>query len=117
MERFSDRVGQTVRPSLARDGMSHELRVSLWNVFQPALFHTRSNQYVPREGLTPVYRFLHWPTSSLSHYDQHEIEKLENWFFSRDREWYEIYNFIEFVSQMGDGRNVEWYSDRFNPIL
>jgi hypothetical protein len=98
--RFSDRMGITRPPELARQEVSDDLRVALWNVFQPQLFHigehSSANEW--RTKLIPVFEFLHWRVHEMSYHDVAERNRLENWYFNRGREWYEIYNLVEFVA-------------------
>jgi hypothetical protein len=118
MEKFSDRIGVTARPVLAREGMPEALRVSLWNKFQPALFHTRPHHVDWRPNVSLIYDFLHWRSNTLSHHDVYEIKRLEDWYFAPDRKWFEIYNLIEFVAtKLWNGGQLSGFSDAFNKIL
>jgi hypothetical protein len=118
MEKFSDRIGVTARPVLAREGMPEALRVALWNKFQPVLFFTRPNYIDWHGNLSLVYDFLHWRSSSLSHHDVYEIKKLETWYFGQDRNWFEIYNLIEFIAtQLWNGANLPLLREAFNESL
>src|SRR5882672_5703427 len=88
MSRFSDRVGATSPPSLAREETSEHFKTALWNTFQPMLLQSRTNylDWGPRLKLT--YKYLHGRVNSVSAHEPTETQRLENWFFSPDRQWY-----------------------------
>lgn len=107
--RFSERMGQKqVRGELQVNGMDTPLRTSLWNVVYVALFERLSNA---RHGtplataLDSVVRkllveFFRWSLDDIPRYTS-ELDtngKIRHWFFNA--EWYEVYDFLEFLSSV-----------------
>src|SRR5438105_5695002 len=94
--RFSDHLGITRPPELEMKHVSRELMISLWNAFQPLLFDSGA-AHGWRRNLVPVFEYLHWPTHKMSWTESAEVKRLEEWYFGRPAQWYELYNFVQFV--------------------
>jgi hypothetical protein len=107
VNRFSDRIGVTKPPLLAREGMSEELRAALWNIFQPRLFADDHSDWTAR--MTRLYHRMRWRAHTISVSQSMETQRLEQWFFTPGRKWFEIYNFVEFASEVLVG---EWAPER-----
>jgi hypothetical protein len=112
MPRFSDRIGATRPPELAREHAPNELRIALWNLFQPLLFDGERSYWYPR--LEYVYRFLHWPTHKMSYHQPYVVQELEQWFFSCT--WYDVYNLSEFIANLLARTKTRVY-ESFNQVL
>lgn len=119
--RFSDRIGVTHPPELAAQEVSSNLRVALWNTFQPVLFASRPNHVDWYPLLTRVHEYLHWITHDLTYAASVEIKRIERWYFSDHRSWFEIYNFVDFVAltlthHIGNERGSTFY-ELLNEVL
>jgi hypothetical protein len=118
--RFSDRIGATNPPELATTEASDALSAALWNTFEPFLFADAEEWPAT---LRRVYAYLHWLTYEVPHrhYPSQARERLNDWYFSDDRVWYEIYNFCEFAANLIAGGLVGSRSGQvyqlFNGVL
>jgi hypothetical protein len=108
--RFSDRIGVTRLPELATYEFSDDLRVALWNTFQPILFYSRPNHIDWHEHLVQVHEFLHWRTHDTSYVLSGELVRLERWYFGENRKWYELYNLVDFVARQFNDREGQFLS-------
>ena len=115
MNRFSDRIGVTQPPELAREDAPNELRVALWNAFEPALFDGSDAEWRPR--IQEIYGFLHWRAQEVPYQYSHARDSLEKWFFGAD--WHEVYNLCEFAARMlaREAYSEERVFDTFNRTL
>jgi hypothetical protein len=43
--------------------------------------------------------FLHWGIDELTWVPSVEQRTVKRWWFQKDREWYEIYNFVDFLAR------------------
>jgi AbiJ N-terminal domain 4 len=111
-------MGLTRPPELAIQEVSSQLRVAIWNAFQPPLFSARGT-HGWRAQLVPVYEYLHWPTHKMSWSEPHDTTRLEQWYFGELDEWYEFYNFVEFVTGLlaGMASSQSNIYTQFNQVL
>jgi len=99
MARFSDRIGVTQPPSLSREGMSIEFRTALWNVVHVFLFEGVIAALTDRWAgiLRGFYMFQRQPLDDFIYNIPDERRRLREWWFHRDRQWWEIYNTIDYL--------------------
>lgn len=118
--RFSQRLGiRPVKVHFEREGLSNELRNSLWTVTRELIIDNLSNKrgydhygkMKPYSPLTVFYRnlwihFFKYPIDNLpviygavNKYDA--TNKVREWFFKED--WDLVFDFIEFCSSYNDG--------------
>ena len=94
-KRFSQRLGITTEPSTIQiDSMSDALRNSLWNLLYE--FFQSQNHYWCYFVKYSGKFFFKVPVDELSTNDYRCREWLKNAFYKL--EWFEVYDFIEFVS-------------------
>ena len=101
MKRFSQRKGfKPVTEVIQIDSMNSELRNSLWNTLDVEIW---SNDFIQRysgHGIGPFskalwFHFFKKSIDSRPMHDVHILNKIRGHFF--DSEWYEAYDFLEFV--------------------
>jgi hypothetical protein len=96
--------------------VSSDLKVAIWNVFQPPLFDSGHEINGWRKNLTPVYEYLHWPTHKMVWNQTKEVERLENKYFG-EPEWYQFYNFVQFIADLLASWSGPPVYDVFNRVL
>ena len=118
---FSDEHGITEKKSTIQiDSMDDDLRNSLWNVINGnILFNT--NTFGEYLFDYPLYSelwkgFFKKPMDDLDGSDEAINGFIKSWFFIA--EWYEVYNFIQFVVNINGGENISnGITSSFNEIL
>lgn len=120
-ERFSDRIGKTV-PSkvLQTEGMNSALRNSLWNLILKTVFSGSSYKW-RKQAQFLCENFFKTPIDRVP-YDSDAREYIRNWFYSKETEWFHIYNFIEFIMHnirtlTGLTFTIEKFEVQLNSIL
>ena len=101
MKRFSQRKGfKPVTEVIQIDSMNSELRNSLWNTLDVEIW---SNDFIQRYGRYGIgtfskalwFNFFKKPIDSRPIGNVHILKEIRGHFF--DSEWYEVYDFLEFV--------------------
>lgn len=108
--RFSQRIGKRkVKTELEKEGLSSELRNSLWTLILELIIETKSNekQYQDHSELTKYFRdlwihFFIWPIDNLpmsygTVADYKATPVVRKWFFNSD--WDLVLDFVEFSSE------------------
>ncbi len=107
--RFSERKGyKPVSQTIQRDGMSDDLRNRLWNVFQfriwdtPGFLSDPTGGYGERPKMIAFskslwHQYFKKPADTRRRDSYDDLQTVRQYFFSC--EWYEVYDFIEFVLQ------------------
>lgn len=99
MTRFSDRIGVTLPPSLARDGMPPELRTALWNLLHGLLFEDTELYDAWRTSMVrEFYSYHHLPLDKVQLSRSSQQMALSKWWFDERRRWWEFYNTIDHLS-------------------
>ncbi|MBI5894266.1 MAG: hypothetical protein HZB79_11620 [Deltaproteobacteria bacterium] len=102
--RFSQRIGEKpVKTGLQIGSMDDDLRIALWNAF---LFHFigRDKSYIISESSLKIFYQILWhdffklPVDGIRNYTSDTHKVINKWFFNA--EWFEVYDFIEFVSNI-----------------
>jgi AbiJ N-terminal domain 4 len=126
--RFSERLGfKPVRSVLQIDSMDDALRNSLWNVVYEEIIE-KINGYL--YGKTSLYKFFIklWrdyfklPVDTLPDHKIPLISKLRDIYFgdgivNSGFEWYEVYDFIEYIAQNYPFNSNKRFKDSVNEIL
>lgn len=100
--RFSQRLGLTpVKVDVQIDSMDDDLKVALWNAFSGAYVEKYKETSFPdsklRELFILIWRdFLKKPLDEFDYYTSVNVHRLKRIYM--DYLWYEVYDFIEFVS-------------------
>ncbi len=75
----------------------------------PALFaeaaQVQSGQVDPlhwRKRLEVLFQFLHWPVDELTYSWSNESIRLKKWYFDESREWYDVYDLVDFIPSLVD---------------
>ena len=108
--RFSQRIGKRkVKEELEKEGLSPELKNSLWTLILELIIESKSNekQYQDHSELTKYFRdlwihFFKWPIDNLpmsygTVADYNATPVVRKWFF--DSDWDIVLDFIEFSSE------------------
>ena len=120
--RFSDRIGITQDNNvLQTQGMSDELRNSLWNVLDLFIWGKRSfllsmydssGDNIQNFSYGLWFRYFKQPLDSRPGRDDDILKAIRDYFF--ESEWYYVYNFLEYVLS---SRNDTALIDGINEIL
>lgn len=112
--RFSQRLGYSTSAKLAqRESIDDELRASLWSALTKFFWEKYRSQgsgmygrsdYVKGSNLEDLIEamWLHYfkqPIDTIDTYWEHCHKKLRTYYFKA--EWYEVYDFIEFIATYG----------------
>lgn len=123
--RFSERQGfNKVKQILQTDSMDDGLRSRLWNVFMNQCINAASDsQYLYYAGKGRFREFCSalWhdhfkrPTDEIPDSVTRTIEGIRTYFFARD--WYEVYDFVEFVAHRSIWTSSSNAIKDFNEVL
>jgi len=122
--RFSEREGIVkAREVIQSDDIDQPLRNSLWNLTRTFLLVALDNSLDPTsksEYRTVSRLWLHFFKSPLDEVQQgywpSERDRIRKWFF--DAQWYEVYDFVEFIAQdFDEGLRKNRYLDLANSYL
>lgn len=114
--RFSDRMGITSRPPIQIEAISGSLKTSLWNVVLRDLFPNDGYQNFQSIVAAIAYDFLKWPVDGIGvAFDARN--QLRNWFFSSERKWYDVYNFIDYLVSAGFVSLAQYHSLTYGTLV
>lgn len=119
--RFSQRIGKKpIRTEIQTGSMDDDLRIALWNVFQPLFLDKANDKWISNTPFQTFFKIL-WhnffklPLDDLDDYFPNTYRRLREWFF--EWEWYEVYDFIEFISQVDCPVNVVEFREFCNNMF
>ena len=118
MKRFSQRKGfKPVSDTIQVNGMSDELRNSIWNVLDVFLYQSDGFLYKQygEPGVDTFcsnlwFHFFKKPVDTIPTHSEDKIAVIRDFFFSC--EWYEVYDFIEYFIDDNKG-----FAKLFNAVL
>lgn len=119
--RFSQRAGITpVKIDLQVDSIDDDLRNSIWNVLHLYCWHKARHDLTDRSSLRYfLYRiwsnFFKYPLDTLPSFDDRCVEVIREAYFSF--EWYQVYDFLEFIVQNSDAELPDLIQEASNVIL
>ena len=100
--------------------MDNELRIALWNAFQLFYLEKIKSNWISQSEFDMFFKIL-WhnffklPLDNLDDYFPDTYARLREWFFKW--EWYEVYDFIEFIAQIDCPVNNEEFRKFCNAML
>ncbi len=127
--RFSQRKGLVPATKVVqRESIDDDLRASLWNLltlfywrkFQGRDEDTYRSDEVAGSNLE-VLMYSIWinhfkqPIDTIELYWQNCLRRLRDYFF--DGQWYEVYDFVEFIAQNGDASSRDRFIEACNKHL
>ena len=111
MEKFSQRMGfDPIRDIIQIDYISNELRNSLWSAFHINYCESPREDYLPYDHILNSLCQRLWigffkkPIDTLGFSYSEVISEIRNYFFKC--EWFDVYNFIEFVANNYDSDSI-----------
>jgi hypothetical protein len=129
--KFSQRIGKTPATKLAQlESMDDELRACLWSLLHTCYWETAKDCYDKRlsdgdftmgsSSLSNlIFRlwldYFKQPTDTIDQYWGNCKIRLRNYFFKA--EWYEAYDFVEFVAASGDENVADEFRSHCNQFL
>jgi hypothetical protein len=128
--RFSQRVGLTPVGKLAqRESIDDELRAGLWSLLSLCYWGRVRNQFGgPLQRGTKtlsstlseliIRLWLHYfkkPTDEIENYWESFMQKLRSYYFNA--QWFEVYDFVEFIAQNGPIDTRGSFIDMCNELL
>lgn len=120
--RFSQRAKLTpVKVDFQTSSMDSDLRTGLWNVSFITYFNRSNSDYSMSSSLTNLFvevwlNFFKKPLDSVPEWSYQAINVIRKWFFSA-AEWYEVYDFIEFIAQHDNTRKELSFIEMCNNVL
>lgn len=108
MNKFSDRLGITTSvKEMQIDSIDDELMNGLWNAIKihvlDPLDRANFGTYGPDEFKLFCealwHNFYKLPVDTVPYHNSDGIKHIRNWFYNQ-ADWYEIYNFIEFITKL-----------------
>ena len=100
--KFSQRLGmKPIKTAIQIDSMDSDLRTSLWNSFHQFYLQTDSSSMIYEPEFESFlkslwHNFFKIPIDTLCDDVNKTIKFIIDWFFKS--EWYDVYDFIEFIS-------------------
>jgi len=119
--KFSERIGITkAKDTIQLDYIDVDLRNGLWNAFQiyylDRIEHSQLNQSSYQTFFKNLWHnFFKLPLYTLNNWTAKTKTQLREWFFNW--EWFEIYDFIEFISKTESPTNNEKFKLFCNNVL
>ena len=120
--KFSERYRHDpVRESLQIDSMDKGLKTGLWNIFVRECWnyenHSKTCNAIREQLGADIWIYhLELPIDQKSEHTQDIFDHIREYFHNAD--WYEIYDFIEFVANNYlQGNQINDLSSRFNKVL
>ncbi|MCX5810001.1 MAG: hypothetical protein NTX36_11635 [Proteobacteria bacterium] len=118
--KFSERKGyKTPNTEIQNEGMTAELRISIWNVLDARMWSTDGFLYAQygESRIQPFSRSLwfHYfkkPMDGRPTSDRGILDKIREYFFKC--QWYEVYDFLEFVLNYLENQRI---NDSVNSVL
>jgi hypothetical protein len=119
--RFSERIGVIKAKDIIQlDNMDKELRTGLWNAFQIYFIEVNEVEWMKHSSYKRFYvklwiDFLKLPLDTLNELIKDNNSKIRDWFFQWG--WFEVYDFIEFVSKSESPTDNDAFKAFCNQIL
>jgi hypothetical protein len=119
--KFSQRIGKSqIKTKLQIGSMDNDLRIALWNAFQTFFLEEVESNWISQSDFEMFFKIL-WhkyfklPLDNLNDYFPKTYDRIRKWFF--EWEWYEVYDFIEFISQIDCPVNADEFRNFCNNML
>ena len=119
--KFSERFGIIkAKDTIQLEYIDDDLRNGLWNAFQLFYLDKIDNQYISRSQYQTFFQnlwhnFFKLPLDTLDNWTDSTKLQIREWFFNW--EWFEIYDFIEFISKAKSPTNNEKFRIFCNDVL
>jgi len=119
--RFSKRIGKSrIKTELQIESMDVDLRVSLWNAFQVFYLEKVDSNWISDSSFNRFFRslwhnFLKRPLDNLDNYFPSTRQRLRDLFYKW--QWHEVYDFIEFISQIECPANTDEFREFCNEMM
>lgn len=112
--KFSERIGETkVKSVLQKSSIDSVLKIKIWNIFYDDFVCFYENNY--SSFLVYCFKdlwteFFNNKSNTFKISSEYNLNKIESWFFSEGK-WYEVYNFIEKISEYTGDWSQEYTHD------
>ena len=120
--KFSERYGyKSVKEKLQIDSIDKELRNTLWNLLTEYYWEGATDRFFANSSEYPILRllwkdFLKEPIDVMSPNALDFVSQIKDYYYRF--EWYEVYDFIEFISQQyPDERTNKGFRKECNQVL
>ena len=120
--RFSQRMGlRPIKNTIQKDSMDKDLKYGLWNALQLVVLDTLDTKYSwIGSPYARLFRslwsdFFKYPLDNLNNAWETTRGRIRDWYFKA--EWYEVYDFIEFVAQNLSDSDKEPFVEICNSVL
>lgn len=119
--KFSQRIGKMpLKVEIQKESMDQDLRIGLWNAFQ-LYYLDKVNSYLISNTQFKLFFKLMWleffklPIDNMDDIYRNTLQHIKKWFF--ECEWYNIYDFIEFVASVNSPANSQQFKAFCNTML
>jgi len=119
--KFSQRIGKSkIKVGFQIESMDSDLRTALWNAFQIFFLEQIKSRYLSNTDYHNFFRvmwhdFFKYPIDNLDDFWPKTHKRLREWFF--EAEWYEVYDFIEYVGNASSPINTQKFIDFCNLMM
>lgn len=119
--KFSERQGIVkAKETIQTESIDDDLANGIWNLLQLYYFDKVKGEYLSHtsyEGFfkTLWFQFFKLPLDTMRNDSYDTIQKIRKWFF--DWEWYEIYDFIEFIPKIESPTNSQDFRNSCNLLF
>ena len=120
--RFSQRIGlRPIKSIIQKDSMDQDLRTGLWNAFQLVVLDKLDGHswlyQTPYKNFFRIlwFGFFEHPLDTLEDYWETTRKYIRKRYF--EAEWYEVYDFIEFIAQNLSDSDKELFVGICNSVL
>lgn len=119
---FSQRMRlKPVKSVIQKDSMDRELRNSLWNILDIFCWsRMKDHRFISPTNLDTLFKrlwlnYFKWALDTLDDYFPDTYQTIRKYFF--DCEWYEVYDFIEFVAANDESLPSEGFTSFCNSVM
>lgn len=119
--RFSQRIGKMpLKVDVQKESMDEDLRIGLWNAFQIFYLDEVGTRWIQNSNFNYFFKviwlnFFKLPLDNMDDSFESTYSRIRKWFFKA--EWYEIYDFIEFVPTVESPANKKGFKTFCNDML
>lgn len=119
--RFSQRIGKMpLKVEIQKESMDQDLRTGLWNAFQLFYLDKVDSDWISYTQFNLFFKcmwlnFYKLPLDNMDDFYSNTYQRIRKWFF--ESEWFEVYDFIEFVTTVNSPADSQKFKAFCNNML